>query len=236
MNRDKLKGFTVGFIVAALLFGAASAAFASVGAYPLMASFANIRIFVDGKQTDPRDANGASAEPFIVNGTTYLPVRAVAEALGMEVSWVNATKSVHIGTPPAPQSTTPQSATPQSTATQQQPEPVLSPAEAALKKWLSEKGADFKLVMESYFGEGTKVFLSADGDKLVMEISKVTKAGIPKDERLRQEEAFIQGLAGIENDYQQLLDLIRADTGHKEIRMDIWHYFDETLIYTQEIR
>jgi hypothetical protein len=221
MNSDKLKGFAVGFIVAALLFGAAATVFASVGSYPLMASFASIRIFVDGKQVDPRDANGASVEPFIINGTTYLPVRAVAEALGMEVSWDSAAKSVYIGTLPV----TPKPA-----------EPTVPPAEAALKKWLSEKGTDFKLVMESYFGEGTKVFLNADGSKLVMEISKVTKTGVPKDERLRQEEAFIQGLAGIENDYQQLLDLIRADTGHREITMDIWHYFDETLIYTQEIR
>jgi hypothetical protein len=232
MNRDKLKGFTVGFIVAALLFGAASAAFASVGAYPLMASFADIRIFVDGKQVDPKDASGVSAEPFIINGTTYLPVRAVAEALGMEVSWDNASKSVRIARTGAT------TQTPTSTTT---PKPAdsavpVSPAEAALKQWLSDKGADFRVVMEAYFGEGTKVFLNADGSKLVMEISKVTKAGIPKEERLRQEEAFIQGLAGIENDYQQLLDLIRADTGHNEITMDIWHYFDENLIYTQEIR
>jgi hypothetical protein len=231
MIGDRLKGFTVGFIVAALLFGAAAMAFASVGTYPLTASFADIRIFVDNRQVDPRDVSGASVEPFIINGTTYLPVRAVAEALGMEVRWDNAAKSVHIiGTPSKA------SATPVTPVVPKPPEPAVPPAEAALKQWLSAKGADFKLVMESYFGEGTKVFLSADTGKLVMEISKVTKTGIPKDERLRQEEAFIQGLAGIENDYQQLLDLIRTDTGHREITMDIWHYFDETLIYTQEIR
>jgi hypothetical protein len=221
MNRDKLKGFSAGFIVAALLFGAAATAFASVGTYPLMASFADIRIFIDGKQMDPKDAGGASAEPFIINGTTYLPVRAIAEALGMEVRWDNDSKSVYIGEDPTPPKPT---------------EIAIPPGEAALKKWLSEKGVDFRLVMESYFGEGTKVFLNADGSKLVMEISKVTKAGTPKEERLRQEEVFIQGLVGIENDYQQLLDLIRADTGHSEITMDIWHYFDENLIYTQEIR
>jgi hypothetical protein len=221
MNRDKQKGFITGFIAAALLFGAAVTTFASVGTYPLTASFASIRIFVDGKQIDPRDAGGTSVEPFIINGTTYLPVRAVAEALGMEVSWDNAAKSVYIGAlPPSPK----------------QAEPAVPPAEAALEKWLSDKGVDFRLVMESYFGEGTKVFLSADGNKLVMEISKVTRPGIPKEERLQQEETFIRGLAGIENDYQQLLDLIRIDTGYNEITMDIWHYFDETLIYTQEIR
>jgi hypothetical protein len=230
MRKDRLKGFITGFIVAALLFGAAVTASASVGTYPLMASFASIRIFVDGKQVDPRDVNGTSVEPFIINGTTYLPVRAVAEALGMEVSWDNAAKSVYVVgagvgatapvEPPKP------------------PEPVevIPPVETALKSWLSEKGTDFILIMESYFGEGTKVFLNADGKKLVMEISKSSDAGIPQEERLTQEAAFIQGLSGIENDYQQLLDLIRADTGHREITMDIWHYFDESLIYTQEIR
>jgi hypothetical protein len=173
---------------------------------------------------DPRDAVGASVEPFIVNGTTYLPVRAIAEALGMKVQWDNSSKSVYIGAQPAPQKQP------------EPPEPSVPPAEAALKKWLSEKGPDFKLVMETYFGEGTKVFLNAKGNNLIMEISKVTKAGIPVEERMSQEAAFIQGLAGIENDYQQLLDLIRADTGYKEVTMEIWHYFDEALIYTQEIR
>jgi hypothetical protein len=177
--------------------------------------------------------NGVSVEPFIINGTTYLPVRAVAEALDMEVSWDNASKSVRIARADAPETKTPETKTPETKA----PEPApIPPAEASLKQWLSEKGVDFGLVMEAYFGEGTKVFLNADGSKLVMEISKATKAGIPKDERLRQEETFIQGLSGIENDYQQLLDLIRVDTGHNEITMDIWHYFDENLIYTQEIR
>jgi hypothetical protein len=221
MNRDKLKGFITGFTVAALLFGAAATAFASIGTYSLTASFANIRIFVDGKHVDPKDATGASVEPFTINGTTYLPVRAIAEALGMEVSWDNSTQTVYIGALPTP---------PKAPVSQ------VPPAEAALKQWLSEKGADFVLVMESYFGEGTKVFLTADGSKLVMEISKVTRPGIPKEDRLVQEAAFIQGLAGIENDYQQLLDLIRADTKYGGITMDIWHYFDESLIYTQELR
>jgi hypothetical protein len=221
MNRDKLKGFIVGFIVAALLFGAAATTFASIGTYPLTASFANIRIFVDGKQVDPRDANGASVEPFTVNGTTYLPVRAIADALGMDVSWDNSAKAVYVGKLP------------------EQPKPPVTPVpsdEAALKKWLAEKGSDFRVIMESYFGEGTKVFLTANGSKLVMEISKATKIGISTEERLAQEALFIQGLAGIENDYQQLLDLIRTDTGYRGITMDIWHYFDESLIYTQELR
>ena len=36
-------------------------------------------------------------EPFIYNGTTFLPVRAISEALGKEVEWDGPTSSVYIG-------------------------------------------------------------------------------------------------------------------------------------------
>lgn len=54
-------------------------------------SYNNIKIVVDGKTvlTD--------TEPFIYNGTTYLPVRAVGEALGKEVNWDSATNTVYLG-------------------------------------------------------------------------------------------------------------------------------------------
>ncbi|NLK44698.1 MAG: hypothetical protein GX300_09930 [Tissierellia bacterium] len=41
-----------------------------------------VNIYVDDERLDPIDANGNPVEAFIYNGTTYLPVRAVAEALG----------------------------------------------------------------------------------------------------------------------------------------------------------
>ena len=39
-------------------------------------------------------------EPFIYNGTTYLPVRAVGEVFGKNVSWDGNTKTVYIGENP----------------------------------------------------------------------------------------------------------------------------------------
>lgn len=38
-----------------------------------------LKITLDGKEITPTDANGAAVEPFAISGTTYLPVRAVAE-------------------------------------------------------------------------------------------------------------------------------------------------------------
>lgn len=56
----------------------------------------NIKIFVNNSLVNPKDGNGKPVEPFIYDGTTYLPVRAVAEALDKEVTWDGTTKSVHI--------------------------------------------------------------------------------------------------------------------------------------------
>lgn len=61
------------------------------------AVYMNVKLVVDGIQIEPKDANGNYVEPFIYNGTTYLPVRAVGEALGKDVSWDGNTATVYIG-------------------------------------------------------------------------------------------------------------------------------------------
>jgi len=44
-------------------------------------------ITVNNEAFTPTDANGNVVEPFIYEGTTYLPVRAVSEALGAVIAW-----------------------------------------------------------------------------------------------------------------------------------------------------
>jgi hypothetical protein len=66
----------------------------------LTAHFNNIRVVVDGNLITPRDGLGNVVEPFVVDGTTYLPVRAVAEALGQTVEWEGTTQTVYIGARP----------------------------------------------------------------------------------------------------------------------------------------
>ncbi|WP_207637170.1 Ltp family lipoprotein [Anaerovorax odorimutans] len=83
-----------------VLFSLTVTGFASTGSKALTATFNNIKIYVDQNLVTPKDSNGNTVEPFISGGTTYLPVRAVADALGKEVSWDSATKSVYIGTQP----------------------------------------------------------------------------------------------------------------------------------------
>lgn len=57
----------------------------------------NIKIYIDGAEIVPKDANGNTVEPFTMNGTTYLPVRAISNAFGQEVEWDGTTQSVYIG-------------------------------------------------------------------------------------------------------------------------------------------
>lgn len=58
--------------------------------------YRDIKINLNGEMITPTDVAGNSVEPFIIDGTTYLPVRAVSNALGLTVGWDNATSTVSL--------------------------------------------------------------------------------------------------------------------------------------------
>ncbi|NLM50169.1 MAG: copper amine oxidase N-terminal domain-containing protein, partial [Clostridiaceae bacterium] len=59
--------------------------------------FNDIKIMIDGQMLDAKDAQGNKVEPFIIDGTTYLPVRAVSEAFSLKVEYDEKTKTAYIG-------------------------------------------------------------------------------------------------------------------------------------------
>ncbi len=83
-------------LVLFLLCGTALAA-STIKTQMIEANYMGIRVVVDGLAVTPKDATGHEVEPFASNGTTYLPVRAVAEALGKDVEWDGVTNTVYIG-------------------------------------------------------------------------------------------------------------------------------------------
>lgn len=99
MKFQRLKDMIFGAVVASMVLGSGTVAFAKVANTSIPVSFSNIKIMIDGKQLN------TSKEPFTYNGTTYLPVRAVAEAVGKDVTWDGTTKAVYLGE--KPQNTTP---------------------------------------------------------------------------------------------------------------------------------
>ncbi len=92
--KKEIKGFVVGVITTTLV---STAVFAAPAAKSITAFYNGIKIYVDGDKITPKDGNGKIVEPFIYDGTTYLPVRAVSEALGKQVSWDGNSNSVYIG-------------------------------------------------------------------------------------------------------------------------------------------
>lgn len=84
------------FLTAGLAVGASAAANRKqIVAYENYA----IAIKLDGEVQTPTDANGKRVYPISYNGTTYLPIRAVAKMLGIGVDWEQATQTVLLGDP-----------------------------------------------------------------------------------------------------------------------------------------
>lgn len=53
-----------------------------------------IKITLNGSDMTPRDVNGKAVPVFLYEGTTYVPARAISEALGLNVSFNSATRTV----------------------------------------------------------------------------------------------------------------------------------------------
>lgn len=89
----KCKVKVICLVLVLMLFTTATV-FATVGGRNAELLYNNIKILLNGKELTPTDANGNTVEPFTIDGTTYLPVRAVASALGLNVGWDDTTKTV----------------------------------------------------------------------------------------------------------------------------------------------
>jgi len=57
-----------------------------------------LKIKIDGEVFTPKDEDGSVLRPIIYDGRTYLPVRALGEALGVVVDWNPETKTVDLFT------------------------------------------------------------------------------------------------------------------------------------------
>lgn len=93
MNKT-LKGYVLGLLTASLLTG--SAALAKSLTQTIEVTYDNIKVYKDNVLCQLKDANGSVIEPFIYDGTTYMPVRGTANLADMEVTWDGANKSVYL--------------------------------------------------------------------------------------------------------------------------------------------
>lgn len=93
--KKRLQGLFAGILIGALLTSGIAIAASTTTLYDVIAN--GVKIVVDGQKLNPTDANGNKVEPIIYNGTTYLPVRAVANALGKAVYWDGPNYTVYVG-------------------------------------------------------------------------------------------------------------------------------------------
>lgn len=97
--RKSVKNGIIALAVAGTMCGTA-VAYSTVRTKMIEANYMGIKLVVDGIEVTPKDVKGNTIEPFMYNGTTYLPVRAVGDALGRQVTWDSSTKTVYIGDTP----------------------------------------------------------------------------------------------------------------------------------------
>lgn len=80
------KGFLAGVLTTLLLVSLAITAFAAYQKQETL-HYDDISITLNGEELIPRNVNGEVVEPFIIDGSTFLPVRALANALNLDVDW-----------------------------------------------------------------------------------------------------------------------------------------------------
>ncbi len=90
----RLQGFIAGILAMIVLMG--GGLYAKSGVEKIDVKYDNIQIYKDRVLQVLKDAQGNPIEPFIYNGTTYVPVRVAAELAGVKVDWDGATKSIYL--------------------------------------------------------------------------------------------------------------------------------------------
>ncbi len=91
--KQKLQGIIIGLLLGGIL--ASGVAVAKQVSENAEIFYRNIKLVVQGREIPLQEAG---VEPFIMNGSTYLPVRAVADALGQPVYWDGRNYTVYLGT------------------------------------------------------------------------------------------------------------------------------------------
>ncbi len=74
-------------LACALLVGVITTAGATTGSKVLEVFYRDVTIRLDGQVQDLKDEAGNIVEPFIYKGSNYVPVRAIAQLLGLDVEW-----------------------------------------------------------------------------------------------------------------------------------------------------
>jgi hypothetical protein len=185
-NKEKRNAFILGIVVTLLVLTIfiPVTALAESMTKTISITYNNIKIIIDGNSVEPKDANGNKVEPFIYNGTTYLPVRAVGEAIGKEVNWDSITKTVYLGENPQTNKI--------ATYTRNNPAPINTPQTVKIENYFETYKATVSII-EIIDGdtawkkiEAANIFNSApsEGNKYILVKIKVAISDVKDDKSI----------------------------------------------------
>ena len=90
--------FMAGFITCFMLFASATTAFAAVNGTTISALLnGSVKMMLNGNAYTAKDTSGNVLLPITYNNRTYLPVRALAEALNVPIDYDSSTNTIWIG-------------------------------------------------------------------------------------------------------------------------------------------
>ncbi len=92
--KQRFQGLIAGIAIGVLCAG--GIAYAKSATETITVTYDNIKVYKDNVLCTLKDSNGSTIEPFIYNGTTFMPVRGTASLADMEVTWDGTTKSVYL--------------------------------------------------------------------------------------------------------------------------------------------
>lgn len=96
MKNNKMRKIAILVAVMMLVMSFSSTGFASWLDQTIKASYRNISVYVNGTVKQAKNVSGVVIEPFIVDGTTYVPLRGIADILGYQVSFNPTTYRIDI--------------------------------------------------------------------------------------------------------------------------------------------
>ena len=92
-----IKRFTALVLALVMVFSLTTGASAAGAENVKVQLSPNITVTYNGEPQTMADVNGNPVYPILNGGTTYLPIRAVGNMLGLDVDWDGATQTVILG-------------------------------------------------------------------------------------------------------------------------------------------
>lgn len=96
LKKETVKGMILGAVVTLGAVAAVGTVSAGEVFKKVEVSYRNVQVNIEGNNADFKDEKGNRVEPLLIDGTTYVPLRGLAEHLGVLVKWDKSANTAYI--------------------------------------------------------------------------------------------------------------------------------------------